>query len=486
MLYIVTYSTCSMHSDWMNGPAPAPAPAPAPKESSYSAVVKISANILNYDWEQPYNTENVHQMSRTGFVIGSDINRGTLYILTVAHIIDNALDFWIEFPNLSSSGLGSNRFGGRILGIYLGCDIALIEIDFEHLDSATVLPMGAGDMIHYPNDLLALGYHNNVIVTVNAQERTGLLRLIGANEKDVVTPGSPLVDAENKIIGMVTCDGLAVPIDIFQKIKERLMKSRGPGKRAVQSNLSRKPMCNLIYAPTLGLSWANTTRLGNKFIGMPHECCGYGIQVTKLQRFTLTKKSGIAKGDILVKMNGHNVNNWGDLLHTHDGMERKITLDGFLRTLIPGEKISITFWSLKEQCFKSKSIAVSSTDHIYQIRERYPLLEPSPYIVWNGLTLMDLALQHLTIEAFSHLRYLGYEDHLDQGIVLVTSVRHGSAASIDRVIAPGELISSCNGKKVHTIKEMSKVLEAHNTDEVGLVTTTGKAYIVSGSAVTVH
>ncbi len=455
----------------------------------YSAIVKITSSYLNYNWVVPYDNQDVRPNLGTGFIIGSDIKKGVLYILTVGHVIDNAVDFWIEFPHL-----GKKPHPARVLGLYLGYDIALLEMDFPDQNSITVLPLGDSDSMDLPAEVVALGYpvgSDDIKITRGIISGRDGFHLRTDTPVNPGNSGGPLIDENGKVIGIISSGlmksqsiGFAIPINIFKRIKDQLMKTHNPRTKAKKTKMqtktrvnSIKQPINLIYPPTLGISWAKTNHLGNSFVGIPEEFLDFGIQVTKIQRFSLTKKAGLTKGDILIKINDHSIDNWGELVSEMDGSMEKISVDEFLHTLIPGQKTTITFWSLIEQTFRTEAITVSSADHIYQIRERYPILEGNPFIIWNGLVLMDLALQHLRHDQFSHLRFLGYEDRLDIGVVLVSHLVPGSEASMDRIIGPGEMISSCNGKKVHNVKDVIKALDAGLTD-VGIITSTGKTLVV--------
>src|SRR5438046_2957844 len=60
-----------------------------------NAVVQIFAQVTSFNWLEPYRIEAQYENRGTGFFIDSDG-----YVVTVAHVVDEAKRIWLNVPAL--------------------------------------------------------------------------------------------------------------------------------------------------------------------------------------------------------------------------------------------------------------------------------------------------------------------------------------------------------------------------------------------------
>ncbi len=177
-------------------------------------------------------TEGRTNASGSGVIVAADGR-----VLTNHHVIKDARRIWVELGN-------GKRFPATVLGSDPNTDIAVLQIRTS--ERLTVAELGSSQQLKVGQWVLAFGNPFGIGQTVtagiiSAHGRAG----IGLNEAEdfiqtdaAINPGNsggPLVDLSGKVIGINTAIltrsggsqgvGLAIPIEIAQRIMESLEKT---------------------------------------------------------------------------------------------------------------------------------------------------------------------------------------------------------------------------------------------------------------------
>src|SRR5438128_2166755 len=83
-----------------------------------NAVVQVFAQVGRFNWVEPYKIEEQGENRGSGFIINEDG-----YIITNAHVIDEAKRIWVHIPVL-----GRQTVHVEIIGFCPDRDLALLRI----------------------------------------------------------------------------------------------------------------------------------------------------------------------------------------------------------------------------------------------------------------------------------------------------------------------------------------------------------------------
>jgi serine protease Do len=240
--------------------------------------------------------EQVQHRSGSGFVINSDG-----YIVTNAHVVKNSNKVMISL-------LDGRSYEGKVLGIDLITDIAVVKIPVTNLSS---VKLGNSDQV-LPGDWTIaignpLGFQRSVSVGIvsginrSAKQLNISERHIGIIQTDAAlypgNSGGPLLDAYGRVIGVNTASirearnlGFAIPIDIALKIAQEII-SKGKAEH-----------------PYLGVEVKpNNSR---NIFGLREQ----GVIVLSVIPGSSSQKAGLKVGDTITKINNQSVNNADEVL----------------------------------------------------------------------------------------------------------------------------------------------------------------------------
>ena len=151
--------------------------------------IRISQSFATQatDFAQPYKTSDSSTAIGTGFFVDLStvsknedlISENALFVVTNAHVIDEAVKIWITTPTF-----GEERFDAELMGVCFEVDLAVLRVDDERVRSAlkTRLPVGDSNAAHTGSSVCALGYPlglNSLKLTVGglSGRESGLLQL---------------------------------------------------------------------------------------------------------------------------------------------------------------------------------------------------------------------------------------------------------------------------------------------------------------------
>lgn len=244
----------------------------------------------------------VRQGTGSGFVID---NQGR--IITNAHVVSGASRVTVTLRD-------GRTIPGRVRGIDLVTDVAVIEVDKKNLPS---IPIGNSDAIKPGEWAIAIGNPLGLDNTVTAGIISGTGRTsaeIGARDKRVnyiqtdaaINPGNsggPLLNAAGQVIGVNTAIlrgtqglGFAIPINTAQRIASQLIAN---GK---------------VEHPFLGIQMIDLTSQLKEDINSDANAnlkidVEQGSLIARVVRNSPAATAGIKPGDVILNVNGKPVQN---------------------------------------------------------------------------------------------------------------------------------------------------------------------------------
>lgn len=251
--------------------------------------------LLDYD-------HSVHS-SGSGVVISDDG-----YIVTNNHVIEDATNIEVVMNN-------NQRYYAKLVGTDLSTDLALLKIKAKNL---SFLPYGNSDNVQPGEWVLAIGNPFDLNSTVTAGIVSAKARNIGIlREKNqfnveafiqtdaAVNPGNSggaLVNLKGELIGVntaiATSSGsyqgysFAIPVTLVSKVMDDLLEY-GEVKRGLLG---------------IGIDNLNATIAESLNLDISQ-----GVLVNSVGVGSAADQSGIAKGDVIVEIDGHVVNSVSEL-----------------------------------------------------------------------------------------------------------------------------------------------------------------------------
>ncbi|SFE83128.1 trypsin-like peptidase domain-containing protein [Flavobacterium xueshanense] len=242
------------------------------------------------------------------------------YIVTNNHVIKGASEIEITLNNKKS-------YQAKLIGTDSKMDIALLKIDAEEKLPYTVF--ANSDSVKVGEWVLAVGNPYNLTSTVTAGivsakardlDTSGIQSFIQTDA--AVNPGNSggaLVNTRGELIGINTMISsmtgsyvgysFAVPSNIARKIIEDLMEF-GNVQRGI-----------------LGVEGGELNGTASKELGISQT---QGFYISKVTKNSGAEKSGLNKGDIIIKLDELNVATFADL-------------SGYINTKRPNDKVQVTY-----------------------------------------------------------------------------------------------------------------------------------------------
>lgn len=405
-----------------------------------NAVVKILSQVIQFDWEHPYKPSDDAQAIGSGFFVSTDG-----LIVTNAHVIEEAAKVWITVP-----AHGETRYEAEVLGVCFDADLAVLRS--KSAPVSVILELGNSNDVQYGQEVLTLGYPLGM-------ESLKLTEGIISGRQDSLfqtdaplnpgNSGGPLISEDGKVIGINVAIveqsqnvGFAIPVFYLQQLFSS-MTSRPSGKR-------------VIHKPILGGEFCNSSDAIQDFIGCDNVT---GVYVRQTFEGFPLHSAGVRAGDILVKFNGFDLDNFGDT-DVPWSPYAKVSLDSLVSLLTPESKPEVEYLSASDTKIHKVTLSLEDPNNkgypiLPRVREYYPPYEKIDYEVIAGLVVMELTLNHITSfhedanEAV--IRFLtpvaaDFTKRLKPEIV-VSNVLGGSSIQLGESLTAGTLISVVNGVK---------------------------------------
>jgi serine protease Do len=264
-------------------------------------------------------------------------------VLTAAHVVDGAADgdVTVVMPD-------GSEVKGKVLGRDLNRDAAMVQIlekrEWLHVEPAP------SDSIEKGEWCVAMGHPGGFDIQRGAPVRVG--RVWQNNEKAFFRSdntvsggdsGGPLFDLEGRVIGihsnisMDVSENRHVPIGVFHDDWERLKKGEvwGNNKRLLAESEDLRPKSSekpksekRAPAPAEDDKPAGPAK-GGAWLGLALENKDESVVVGETTDGSPADTAGLERGDVIVKVNGKDVGNSGDIIsRVHDSA--------------PGDKLKFT------------------------------------------------------------------------------------------------------------------------------------------------
>lgn len=292
----------------------------------------VSNPIMEYFYGYKGGQQQEQVGTGSGVIISEDG-----YIVTNNHVIKDAQDIEITLNNRKS-------YKAKLIGTDAKMDIALLKIDADgKLPYST---FADSDNVKVGEWVLAVGNPYNLTSTVTAGIVSAKARNLDTNgiqsfiQTDAaVNPGNSggaLVNTRGELVGINTMISsmtgsyvgysFAVPSNITRKIIEDIMEF---------GNVQRG---------MLGVEGAELNATLSKEFGVKQT---EGFFVNRVTKNSGAEKSGLKKGDIIVKLDNQNIYSFADL-------------NGYINTKRPNDKVQVTF--LRDEKMMTTSVSLSKND----------------------------------------------------------------------------------------------------------------------------
>lgn len=403
----------------------------------FESVVRVIAYANSFDFSNPYTKGKNVLSFGTGFFINK-----TGYIVTCSHVIDSATRVCVNVPND-----GLKEYDVDVLGFCPYFDVALLKIkDFKvknflklHGDSKKVIPGTETFAIGFP-----LGQENLKITK-------GIISGQQDNYYQTDTPinpgnsGGPLM-YQGKVIGINAAGiddasniGFAVPIHRLSLIMQQL----------------KKPKYIINYPKiSLYIDFQKTTKEIAKCV---KSNCKGGVIISKIHDNTILKNSKIEEGDLLCKINGIQVDSYGNM--NKNWMGQKMNIENMMSNLKLHSMVTLEYWK-NGKLFKD---SFQMKEHAQQIRQVYPNYEDIDYIIYGGIVFMNLALNHFTATRgllHSHNEKYLWEENRNKNKVIIVNILMDSPIFQSKIFHQGDIVSKVNGVDIETIDDVRKVIKS--------------------------
>lgn len=288
------------------------------KQNVYQAVAeKASPSVVGIVTETTmtddfFNVKEAVQGSGTGFVVDK---RG--YILTNAHVVGDGHVKKVKV--IYDEGKTTT---GKVLWYDTTLDLAIVKVDVKGLTPAE---LGNSDKVKVGDIAIAIGnplgtdlmtsVTQGIISGLNRDVSTENTNMSGLLQTDAsINPGNsggPLLNQEGQVIGINTVKanadnlGFAIPINTAKVIVQKV----------IQDGTYKKPVLGI-----RGIDVKTFVSYTGQEVGVEN-----GIIVKYVEANTLASKLGIKSGDIVVKVDGEEIKNMGDLskiMYSHSGDEK--------------------------------------------------------------------------------------------------------------------------------------------------------------------
>lgn len=274
--------------------------------------------VINPMLEYFYGYGGQQQQEQVGTGSGVIISEDG-YIVTNNHVVKDASEIEITLNNKKS-------YKAKLVGTDSKMDIALLKIDADEKLPYTVF--ANSDSVKIGEWVLAVGNPYNLTSTVTAGIVSAKARDLGTSgiqsfiQTDAaVNPGNSggaLVNTRGELIGINTMISsptgsyagysFAIPSNIARKIIEDLMEF-GNVQRGI-----------------LGVEGGELNDIASKELKISQT---QGFYINKVTKNSGAEKSGLTKGDIIVKLDDQNVATYADL-------------SGYINTKRPNDKVQVT------------------------------------------------------------------------------------------------------------------------------------------------
>ncbi len=355
----------------------------------------------------------------SGFIVKVDKKKKKVYLLTNNHVIENATVIKVKFKN-------GTVLKGEVVGKDKLSDVAVVSVPFEEdiekYAEKYKLKLGDSDKLKVGQSVIAIGSPLGLTETVTMGIVSALDREIEGHPGEgfiqtdaAINPGNsggPLINVDGEVIGINTAIimgaqglGFAVPINQAKWVMDQILKY-GKVKRSKIG----------VYIQPL------TPELAKHF-GVKK-----GVLVSQVQKGGPAEKAGIKPGDIIIAVNGKEVEDVNDL--------QKLIMRN-----PPGTKVKITV--IRNGKKKDIEVVTTSWEEEEDVKGSMQELEAK-----YGLIVKDITPELVEKYRIPKVPYG----------VLVYGVKYGSPAD-QAGLRSGDIILTVNKKPVKSAEDFWKIVK---------------------------
>ncbi len=355
----------------------------------------------------------------SGFIVKIDKDKKKVYLLTNNHVVENATVIKVKFKN-------GTVLKGEVIGKDKLSDVAIVAVPFkegiEKYAQKHKLKLGDSDKLKVGQSVIAIGSPLGLTETVTMGIVSALDREIEGHPGEgfiqtdaAINPGNsggPLINVDGEVIGINTAIimgaqglGFAVPINQAKWVMEQILKY-GKVKRSKIG----------VYIQPL------TPELAKHF-GVKK-----GVLVSQVQKDGPAAKAGIKPGDIIIAVNGKEVEDINDL--------QKLIMRN-----PPGTKITVTV--IRNGKKKDIEVITTSWEEEEDVTGNMQELEAK-----YGLIVKDITPELVERYKIPKVPYG----------VLVYGVKYGSPAD-QAGLRSGDIILTVNKKPVKSSEDFWKIIK---------------------------
>jgi serine protease Do len=368
----------------------------------------------------------VERTSGSGVIVDADG-----YIVTNAHVVENATRLEVELPLAATGGdpgrsiLGrrGRTVGAQVVAIDRETDIAVIKIEAKQLP---VLPFGDSDLLRPGQLVLAfgspLGLDSSVtlgVVSAVARQLTPEDPMIYIQTDAPINPGNSggaLIDTEGRLVGINTLIysqsggsegiGFAAPSNIVRNVFLQIRKS-GRVRRG-----------------EIGASTQTITPVLGEALALPAEA---GVIVSDVDEGGPAARAGLQVGDVIHALDGKRMENG-----------RQFRINVYTRTI--GDQVALDVQrgdrrlTVRVPVVERASVTVRLADY----------LQPHNNVRALGVYVLEMTPQIAQI--------LG-ATRREKGVVVAT-VATDAPFSQQGKLMPGDVIYALNGKSIGSLGDL--------------------------------
>jgi serine protease Do len=384
----------------------------------------VSNPILEYFYGYRGGQSQEQVGTGSGVIISEDG-----YIVTNNHVIKDASEIEITLNNKKS-------YKAKLIGTDSKMDIALLKIDAD--DKLPYTAFANSDLVKVGEWALAVGNPYNLTSTVTAGivsakarnlDTSGIQSFIQTDA--AVNPGNSggaLVNTRGELIGINTMISsmtgsyvgysFAVPSNITRKIIEDLMEF-GNVQRGI-----------------LGVEGGELNSISSKEYGIS---LTQGFYINKVTRNSGADKAGLAKGDVIVKIDEQNISSFADL-------------SGYINTKRPNDTVQVTY----NRDGKTKVIPVTlSKNEFFNAEfkgielENIEAADKKKFKIDYGVRIKGINSQNLK----------QYEDELIGNIILsIDNVKATDVITVSKLLSKKEETQSIRIEMINKNGEVMRVI----------------------------
>lgn len=414
-------------------------------------IVKIVAQIIDYDLFSPYKIHGETEVYGSGFFIDLDG-----HILTCAHVIEHSIKIYVMMPES-----GKKKIEASLISVSFDKDIALLQI--KNYKNKYFYNLGDSDKIQQGDEVIAIGYP---LAQDNSKITTGVIS--GRTNRYIQTDapinegnsGGALFNKNMEVIGINTskitnAEGIcfALPIQEFFVIKSAFLSN-------FINKTNKTNKTNIIYEPQMLYKGMNSDE--SLFSILKYNGKGYFMK--KIYTQSPFYSAGMRSGDILTSFNNIAVDNHGECIVTWTS--EKVHINDLITRFTPDTSIKITYWSYKGGN-KSAEIKLNF-GNVYKIKNLYPPFEPLDYEIIGGIVIMELSVNHIlsvhknkNIPKKLEIKLESYYEPKNrfENVLFISDILNGSYISTLTNIDVGEIITKINGKDVKTLHDLRNIVK---------------------------